>query len=237
MDNLVNNRIAIIPARGGSKRLPDKNIMDFFGRPMISWTIKAALESMLFDDVLVSTDSDRIAEISKKYGAQVPFLRNNYADDYSSVSEATLSALNQMEDFSGKKYNTVVQLMANCPIRNAQNIVNQIEQFELRGEASLLSGFKYGMFNPWWAHYRDEKNKLKKMHNDALNKRSQDLPELFCPSGATWISNANLLKSHKTFYSPNYDFFEMTWQEAIDIDDMEDYKLAKAAHILLYENV
>ena len=90
-------RIAIIPARGGSKRMPHKNIIDFFGQPMISRTIRAANESGCFDRVLVSTDDPTIAEISRSCGAEVPFLRMDKADDISPVSEATLSALAQAE--------------------------------------------------------------------------------------------------------------------------------------------
>jgi N-acylneuraminate cytidylyltransferase len=236
VDNLVNNRIAVIPARGGSKRLPGKNIMDFMGKPMIAWTIEAALESKLFDIVLVSTDSHEIAEVSTYYGAQVPFLRNSHADDFSTVSEATLRALTQIESFSGECFNTVVQLMANCPLRSSQCILNQVREYEVKGDSSLLSGFKYGMFNPWWAHYRDENKNLKRLNNEINeNLRSQDLPKLICPSGATWITNCNLLKKYKTFYAPNYNLFEMSWQEAIDIDDEEDYNLAKAAYLLRHE--
>ena len=82
----MSNGIAIIPARGGSKRIPKKNIIDFNGKPMIAWTIKAALESKLFSKVLVSTDSEEIAEISQKYGADVPFLRRSFSDDITPVS-------------------------------------------------------------------------------------------------------------------------------------------------------
>ena len=98
---MVNKRIAIIPARGGSKRLPNKNIIDFFGKPMIAWTIDAALRTNMFDLILVSTDSQEISEISRHLGAEVPFLRDKHSDDYSTVSEAPLTALNQMENLSG----------------------------------------------------------------------------------------------------------------------------------------
>ena len=235
---MVTNRIAIIPARGGSKRLPGKNVMDFYGKPMIAWTIEAALRTDLFDVVLVSTDCEQIADISKFYGAQVPFLRKEYADDFSTVSEATLSALIQMELHSAKRYETVTQLMANCPMRSAESIKSQVLQFERMTEASLLSGFKYGMFNPWWAHYRDSESKARRLHHEGNNKtRSQDLPELICPSGATWITSANLLKKYRSFYTPNYDFFELTWIEAVDIDDHDDLNLAKAAFLLHNESV
>ena len=117
----VNNmkNIAIIPARGGSKRIPNKNITPFMGKPMIQWTIEAALKSEIFEDVLVSTDSPKIAEISKDSGAICPFLRDaKDADDMISVNVATTNALIKMEEESKKEYDNVVQLMPNCPIRD-----------------------------------------------------------------------------------------------------------------------
>lgn len=239
MDDLVTNRIAIIPARGGSKRLPGKNVMDFYGKPMIAWTIEAALESDLFDLVLVSTDSEEIAVISKAYGATVPFLRNEHADDFSTVSDATITALKQLQDFNGKSYETVVQLMANCPLRSRKSIREQVEAFEAqKSKFSLLSGFKYGMFNPWWAHERKEDGSFQKVLTaKSENTRSQDLPELICPSGATWISNCNRLFEYGTFYSDDYRFYQISWIEAVDIDDEEDLSLAKSGYLLLHESI
>ena len=127
---MVNKRIAVIPARGGSKRIPKKNVIDFMGKPMISWSIEAALDSGLFDSVLVSTDCQDIADIALKYGADVPFLRSEYADDHSTVSQATRSALKQLKKVNGKNYDTVVQLMANCPIRSSANIISQVKKYE-----------------------------------------------------------------------------------------------------------
>lgn len=231
MDDLVKNRIAIIPARGGSKRLPNKNVMEFMGKPMIAWSINAALETGLFDIVLVSTDSQKIADIAMEFGATVPFLRDNHADDHSPVSEATLTALTQLEKFTGKKYKTVVQLMANCPLRSVKNIKEQVGAFEKQTVFnSIISGFKYGMFNPWWAHQKEENGSYKKvLDNYSSNVRSQDLPELICPTGAIWISSVSRLKEHKSFYSPNYSFHEISWIEAVDIDDVADLQLAKVA--------
>ena len=119
----MSENIAIIPARGGSKRVPKKNILEFFGKPMIAWTIEAAIKSNTFTKVLVSTDCEEIAKISKNYGAEVPFLRKSYADDISPISLATHDALIQAEDFWSLKFDTVTQLMPNCPLRNDKDIV------------------------------------------------------------------------------------------------------------------
>jgi N-acylneuraminate cytidylyltransferase len=236
---MVNKRIAVIPARGGSKRIPKKNVIDFMGKPMISWSIEAALDSGLFDSVLVSTDCQDIADIALKYGADVPFLRSEYADDFSTVSQATRSALKQLKKVNGKNYDTVVQLMANCPIRSSANIISQVKQYEeSEGDFSLLSAFEYGMFNPWWAHYKNKKNKFEKILKNYDDKtRSQDLPELICPSGATWISNIKKLNKTGTFYSQGYKFHKISWLEAVDIDDIDDLQLAKAAYMIKNEKL
>ena len=236
---MVKNRIAVIPARGGSKRIPKKNVIDFMGKPMISWSIEAALESELFDTVLVSTDCEEIADISVKYGATVPFLRSEYADDHSTVSQATRSALLQQKIYNGKNYNTVVQLMANCPVRSSASIINQVKQYEeSKNKFSLLSAFEYGMFNPWWAHYKNKKGEFEKILKNYDNTtRSQDLPELICPSGATWISDVKNLNKIGSFYSEGYNFHKISWLEAVDIDNIDDLQLAKAAYMIKNEKL
>ena len=100
--------IAVIPARGGSKRIPKKNIIDFMGKPMIAWTIEAALKSKLFDRVIVSTDDYEFASISKEYGCDVPFLRDSSADDLTPVSIATIRAVEQAENYYNEEYDIVI---------------------------------------------------------------------------------------------------------------------------------
>lgn len=216
----------MIPARGGSKRVPGKNIMDFLGKPMIAWTIEAAKESGLFDKIVVSTDDAAIAEVSKQYGAEVPFLRDSKADDMSPVSEATIVTLKQLEA-AGEVFDDVLQLFAVCPLRNAQDI-KEAYRFYLESERNFaLSCFKYTWMNPWWAIQLNENKEGAWINKDAL-KRSQDLPELVCPTGAVWIANTKALFAEKTFYGEGHVFWEMDWKRAVDIDNYEDIELAKA---------
>ncbi|QEW05924.1 acylneuraminate cytidylyltransferase family protein [Nitrincola iocasae] len=228
MDLMVNRRIAIIPARGGSKRIPEKNIIDFAGKPMIAWSIEAALKSNLFDRVIVSTDDIKIADIAKQWGAEVPFLRKECADDYSTVSEATTSALTQAMNFWHEDYTTVVQLMANCPLRTSNDIQQATHQFDRQHRRFQISCFKYGWMNPWWAVKLNENNCPEKLFPDALDKRSQDLPELYCPTGAIWIAAAQDLLKHNTFYGPDHTFEPISWESAVDIDDFNDLAFAKS---------
>lgn len=226
--------ICIIPARGGSKRIPKKNIIDFMGKPMIAWTIEAAIKSELFDTVLVSTDDPEIAEIAIKYGAEVPFLRNDANDDFSPISLATISALKQIETYKNKEYETVIQLMANCPTRPSSCIMNAYNEYLMNIHSSVISCFPYGMFNPWWAHTINNELIARPIFDEQLrNQRSQDQEKLFCPSGAIWISKRNELLKNQTFYSGGYRFYPISWMEGIDIDDYEDLNLAKAAFTIL----
>ena len=229
MDNLVNKKIiAVIPARGGSKRIPKKNILEINGKPMLAWTIEAALKSKYISDVLVSTDDEEIAAIGKAYGAKVPFLRDANADDHSPISSATIKAINQWEEHGLEKQDVVVQLMANCPLRDSNDIDEAIEHFFQNDLEYQISCFKYGWMNPWWAHKLDDSGKATPVFDKKERmKRSQDQPDLYCPTGAIWIAQKESLFRSKSFYGPNYTFFPMHWIKAIDIDEYEDLEMAK----------
>ncbi|MDB4427352.1 acylneuraminate cytidylyltransferase family protein [Porticoccaceae bacterium] len=224
----IGSNIAIIPARGGSKRIPKKNIIDFKGKPMIAWTIEAAISSNMFSKVIVSTDSEEIAEISRKYGADVPFLRRDFSDDITPVSQATVDALIQAEDYWDTTFFTVTQLMANCPLRSAADIVNFHNEFSNRDVNFLLSCFKFGWMNPWWSFKLTEENDHSYLFPNALTQRSQDLDDLFCPTGSIWMARADELKRSKSFYGDNQQFNEINWISAVDIDDEHDMQFAKS---------
>ena len=128
--------------------------------------------------------------------------------------------------------------MPNCPLRSSQNIIDQLKEFEkLDKKRSLISGFGYGMFNPLWAHEK-KGNKYFKVFNKISNKtRSQDLPKLICPSGAIWISTFSNLKKYNSFYSEDYFFYEHSWIDSIDIDEIDDLKLARLAFKIKNEKI
>ena len=219
--------LAIIPARSGSKRIKEKNIVILKGKPIISYTIKVAKKCNYIDKVVVSTDSRKILKISKKYGVDTPFLREKAFDDKASVHEATLAAVNQSEKYFGK-FDIVVQLMPNCPIRTLKTLNLSIKNFIKSKKNSQISFFEYGFANPWWAHIIKNKN-IRPYNKEKFfaNKRSQDLKKMYCPTGSIWISKISTLKKYKTFYSLSYGFFLMSFDEAIDIDTYEDLKIAK----------
>lgn len=224
--------IAVIPARGGSKRIPHKNIIDFMGKPMIAWTIEAAIKSQIFFRIVVSTDDETIKNISIKYGAEVPFLREKYIDDYAPVSEATLDAIKNLESFNNEKYDIVVQLMPNCPLRNEKVIKESYEHFIKSNSKFQISCFKFGWMNPWWAFKIDEAEVPTLLFQETLKGRSQDLDTLYCPTGAIWIAETRELERSNTFYGKGYSAYPINWKEAIDIDDMDDLEMAKALYTI-----
>lgn len=218
--------LAIIPARAGSKRIKNKNIISFKkGKPMIVHTLDVAKKCKYIDKIIVSTESKKIQNISKLAGVYTPFLRKDSYDDYSSVQEATLSAIGQAEEHFGK-FDVVIQLMANCPLRKLKTLNLSIENFFKKKLNSQISFFDYGFANPWWAH-KIKNKKITPLNKKNLFKRSQDLEKLYCPTGSIWISDISILKKYKTFYSPNYGYFILKFDEAIDIDTAEDLNLAK----------
>lgn len=225
-------RIAIIPARGGSKRIPRKNIVDFFDRPMIAWTIEAARESGVFDCILVSTDDPEIARVAVQCGASVPFLRAEFADDNSPVSHATLASLQQAEQHWQRSFDTVVQLMPNCPLRTAGDIRKALDNFEAKQAVFQISCFKFGWMNPWWALRLNDQGKGEKLFPESSSSRSQDLPPLYCPTGAIWIAKSAALKKAGSFYGDEHIFMPMAWVSALDIDDGDDLEMAKAVWML-----
>ncbi len=224
---MVKKSIAIIPARGGSKRIPKKNIINFNGKPMIAWTIISAIESYCFDRVLVSTDSEEIVEISKSYGAEVPFMRDGLSDDITPTSTVTISALNQASSFWKEEYNTVFQLMPNCPLRDKNVVKKFVGEFDRENHDFLISCFKFGWMNPWWA-LKKENDKHSFLFPEAEGKRSQDLDDLWCPTGSIWAAKSAELIQAGTFYGPGVSYFEIDLSSAMDIDNFDDLKFASA---------
>lgn len=227
-----NRIIAVIPARGGSKRIPKKNIYPLNGKPMIQWTIEAATACNYIDKTVVSTDSEEIRKVCIDLGLEMPFLRDKASDDISPVVDATLACLEQAEKIWGK-FDVVIQLMPNCPLRTERIISEGIEQFFKQGEKAQISFFDYGWMNPWWAHKLGDNLSPNPIFKEALSSRSQDLQKLYCPSGAVWIANVEDLRTHKTFYFDDYKAYLIDWQYAVDIDDLEDLKMAEAVFRVL----
>ena len=220
-------RLAVIPARAGSKRIPGKNVRSFGGRPLLAYTVEAALESGVFDRVVVSTDSPEIAALARRLGAETPFLRElALADDLTPVSAATRDALERIDPAS-TSFTSVAQLMANCPLRNAADIRDSLALFEASGAPSQLSVVRFGWWNPWWAMRLGPQRQLEPLFPEAATARSQDLPELFCPTGAIWWARAEVLRREGTFHVAGRTGWEIPWERGIDIDSEDDWRFAE----------
>lgn len=225
---MTSSCIAVIPARANSKRVPRKNIRLFLGKPIIAYTIEAALASGLFARVIVSTDSEEYAEIAREFGAETPYLRGaELAGDHVPISAVTVDVLERL-DPQGSLYPRVCQLMANCPLRTAEDIQDSYRQFSESGARAQISVTRSGWLNPWWAMTRDAEYHLEPIFKEALTQRSQDLPALFVPTGAVWWAQSAVLRAEKTFHIPDRRGWEIPWFRAVDIDDEDDWLLAKA---------
>ncbi len=220
--------MAVIPARAGSKRVPKKNLRDFCGRPLLSWTIQAALDSAIFSDVVVSTDSEEIKRVAEDHGASVPFLRNNFVDDYSHAAKATIETVERLLEHNSAAFSSVVQLMPVCPLRGAASIVEAADFFLGDPQrTSVVSANKPLFQPPWWAAQVDSTGHPEYLFPSKLSARSQDLPDLYFPNGAVWISDVEALKNSGTFYSEGHRLFEMPWRESLDIDSDEDFEFTE----------
>ncbi len=214
--------ICIIPARGGSKRIPRKNIKNFCGKPIISWSIDAALNCKCFSRVIVSTDDDEIAEISKRYGAEVPFKRSeSLSDDYTGTLAVIKNAINWLEE-NNEKVDFICCLYPTAPFIE----VNYLEEgfkklIENNASYSIsVTSFSY----PIQRAFKLTKNeRLKMFFPENMNKRSQDLEKSFHDAGqfywgkrAAWLKEEGILDQNTVpIYIPRY--------KVQDIDNEEDW--------------
>lgn len=228
--------IAIIPARGGSKRIKKKNMTDFCGKPLLCWTIEAAQDSHLFDRILVSTEAADIAELASSMGIDVPFLRDQYYDDHTPVSMATLSTIARLREEFNETYENVFQLMPTCPLRKAIHIKEAYNQYINGNSSFIISVSKYSWLNPWWACTLDASDYCNPLFPGQTKKRSQDLSDLYCPSGAIWIARVESLLEEKSFLNKTTRVYEMSWQDGIDIDTYDDLELAQTLYRMKENN-
>jgi len=231
---LKNKKIlAIIPARGGSRRLPGKNIRKLLGKPLIVWTIEQAKKSKYIDKLIVSTDDKTIAKISKKYGAEVPFLRpKELARDSTKIIDVILNLLSLL-----KKENYIPDIIAllqpTSPLRTVKDIDNAIELFLKNKCESVISIYESG-HSPYWS-FKIEKKYLKPVFGWKYFKmRRQDLPKSYTPNGAIYITTTKILHKYKSFYTNKILSYIMPKERSIDIDNEIDFKLTEL--ILKNEN-
>jgi len=217
-------KIAIIPARGGSKRLPRKNIIDFCGRPVIAYSIDAARGCGLFDRVMVSTEDSEIADISKAFGAEVIMRPVELASDTASVVDVCLQALDS-ENSQGRSYDILCCLYATAPLRSADDIKNTVE-LVASGESDFAMAVTKYHYPPHQAMIMNEAGFMEPMWYDLVSKRSQDVPEMFIDNGSTYVASIREFIELKTFRGPKLKGYLMPQNLSVDIDVVEDLELA-----------
>lgn len=218
--------LAIIPARSGSKGIKDKNIKELNGKPLIAYTIEVARKSKIFEDIVVSTDSEKYADISKKYGALVPFLREEkLSGDQASSLDVILDVLEKMKQL-GKEYDTLILLQPTSPLRTEEDL-KQAYEFYLEKKASAVVSVCEMEHSPLWANTLPPSKKIDNFLRDIGNKNRQQLEKYYRVNGAVYIVNVEYFKKYKNFYQEDSYAYIMSRENSIDIDEDIDFKIAE----------
>ena len=213
--------ICIIPARGGSKRFPRKNLALLNGKPLLAYAIEAALESRLFEEVMVSTEDREIAQVACSFGATVPFLRAaEYAADSARIIHVCLSTLDMLEA-RGLLYEILCVLQPTCPLRTAADIWDAWQLF-LDSRAPFLVSVTDFDHPPFWALRHNPDGSLTPFWGREFMQRSQELPQVVRPNGAIAIARVDDLREAKSFYGPGLVGYHMPRWRSVDVDEPQD---------------
>ena len=215
------NVLGLIPARGGSKSVPRKNLKDLCGKPLIAWTIEAALESSLLDSVVVSTDDEEIADIAKKYGAKVPFMRpSELAKDLTPGFAPVLHAIEQLPNFD-----SILLLQPTSPLRTTADI-DGIINFTIAENVESVVSVCESPVHPFWI-YKSENKLIKPFFKHKFIACRQDLPQALSLNGALYMAKTTWLLENKSFVGTDTHFFTMPKSRSYDIDDTDDWEVAE----------
>ncbi|ADZ89909.1 pseudaminic acid cytidylyltransferase [Marinomonas mediterranea] len=221
--------IAIIPARGGSKRIPRKNIKLFYGKPMIAYSIEAALESGCFDKIIVSTDDNEIAGIARQYGAQVPFIRPaKIADDYATTLDVIAHALKWCAD-DGMVITNACCIYATAPFISASSLKEGLAALSDETVCYAFSATSYA-FPIQRAIKIDKECRVDMFQPEYLNTRSQDLEEAYHDAGQFYWGKAQVFLEKRAIFDSNSKAVLLPRKRVQDIDTQEDWELAEALY-------
>jgi N-acylneuraminate cytidylyltransferase/pseudaminic acid cytidylyltransferase len=212
--------LCIIPARGGSKRVPKKNIKIFHGKPLIAYSIENAKKSELFEQIVVSTDSEEIAEISMKYGAEVLFRPKELADDYTGSMDVFEHAINEID--KEKKYEYACMIYPTAPLLKVEYLKKGLD--ELKKSNSCFSFGATSFEYPIWRGFEIVKSNAKMIFPEFMSSRSQDLKEVYHDAGAFYWKK---LSCKKTFHFDDAIPIIMPRYLVVDIDTEEDFIMAE----------
>ncbi len=214
--------LAIIPARGGSKGVPGKNIRVVGGKPLIAWSIEAGKNSQFVDKVIVSTDAEEIIQIALNWGADVPFVRDtNLALDETSTIDVVFDVINRLPD-----YEWLIVLQPTSPLRTFDDIDNAIKQCIKLKSSSCVSVCKVTE-NPYWMYTLGEQSDLYPLFPNSQFNRRQELPLIYKLNGAIYLARTKWLKNQKKFIAEGTIAYEMSLENSIDLDTEEDFNQLK----------
>lgn len=219
-------KIAIIPARGGSKRLPRKNIKNLCGRPLIEWTIDAALKSKLFDRIIVSTDSEEIREISIRAGAEVPYLRSpELATDTATTNDVVTDIVKWLEE-TGVVVSTIMILQPTSPLRTENDILNAFDLMVEKKAKAIVSVCE--VEHPiHFCNVLEDDLSMDNFIPITSIRRTQDLPTYYRLNGSIYLFNREYVSNINNIYSKGTFAYVMNRFNSIDIDEEIDFELAE----------
>lgn len=219
--------IAIIPARSGSKGYKDKNITDLLGKPLLAWSIEAALKSGVFDEVMVSTDSEKYAKIAMEYGAAVPFLRSEEnASDMASSWDVMREVLRRYSQ-QGREFDVFCLLQPTSPLRDCNDIRNAIDIFYSRKADSVISVCPMNHSLRICNVLPDDMN-MNGFFDSTVSGRRQDEQKYYMINGAIYIQKVSELMKCHNIYGENSYAYVMTKANSVDIDDRYDFLTAES---------
>ena len=224
--------LCVIPARAGSKRIPKKNIKDFLGKPIIAYSIEAALKSDLFDEVMVSTDDPKIKKIAVKYGAKVPFSRSKKnSDDYANTYDVLEEVLNEYKKHQ-IKFDYVCCLYACAPFVTSIKLIEGLNVLKSNNFDTVFPVMSFS-FPIQRALTKDKNNKISFINPEYSLTRSQDLEESYHDTGQFYWLNSSVLLSNKKLISTNSGCIIISEIEGQDIDNPSDWHLAELKYEIL----
>jgi N-acylneuraminate cytidylyltransferase len=227
------SNLAIIPARGGSKRIPRKNIKEFLGKPVIAYTIEAALMSGLFEEVMVSTDDEEIKQIAGKFGARVPFYRSAEAsNDYATTMDVIREVVDEYKNQLNREFDLVCCLYPTAPLIRVNHLVEGLNLLRDKNLARVFPVVPFG-YPVWRGLEMTDEGKTQMIWPEYQNSRSQDLRKVYHDAGQWyWI---DMKQAGEAAFTYNTATIILSEEEVQDIDTLADWKMAEIKYNLLHE--
>jgi CMP-N,N'-diacetyllegionaminic acid synthase len=221
--------LGIIPARAGSKGIPQKNVRPFRGVPLIAHTIRAAMQATLLDDVIVTTDGEAIRDVCLSFGAKVPFTRPpELATDEASTKDVILHALQAYDP--SRSFDAIVLLQPTCPLRGSGDIDQGIRRFLEEGRPSLISLYEANHCHPFIMYRRNGEGEVVPLLEDQQGKRRQAFFDVYVRNGALYIVDQAFLHQEGKLISDDSAHLVMPRERSVNIDTPADWALAEFYH-------